>query len=66
MDTIYEVNLFVQREIEKEYRAWLETHIAEILALPGFMEARGFNVHQDEAGDEVAICVQYRLQSIGQ
>jgi len=64
MDTIYEVNLFVRREIEKDYRAWLELHIAEILALPGFVDAKSFDVHQDEAGDEVAICVQYRLQSM--
>ena len=64
MDTIYEVNLFVRREIEEDYRAWLEMHIAEILALPGFVDAQSFDVHQDEAGDEVAICVQYRLQSM--
>ncbi len=64
MDTIYEVNLFVRREIEKDYRAWLEMHIAEILALPGFLDAQSFDVHQDEAGDEVALCVQYRLQSM--
>ena len=35
MSIIYEVNVFVQRDIETEYRAWLTKHVAEILALPG-------------------------------
>lgn len=63
MDIIYEVNLFVERGIEADYRAWLEKHIAEILALPGFLDARSFDVEQDDGADTVAISVQYRLES---
>ncbi|MGH8108944.1 MAG: DUF4286 family protein [Arenimonas sp.] len=62
MSIIYEVNVFVQREIENDYRAWLEKHVAEILALPGFLDAQVFDVQQD-AGKDLAICMQYRLES---
>lgn len=33
---LYEVRVAVDNEIAEAYRAWLETHIREILALPGF------------------------------
>lgn len=63
MKLVYEVNLFVRHEIEKEYRAWLLEHIAEILALPGFVAAQSFDVLQDSDADSAAICVQYHLDS---
>ena len=63
MSVAYEVNLFVERGIEADYRAWLEKHIAEILALPGFLDAKSFDVQQDDSADTVAISVQYRLES---
>lgn len=63
MGVIYEVNIFVQRAAENEYRQWLAKHIAEILALPGFIDAQSFDVQQDSHADEVAICVHYRLES---
>lgn len=62
MSVIYEVNLFVEHGIESDYRAWLEKHIAEILALPGFLDAQSFDVQHDDART-AAICVQYRLTS---
>jgi antibiotic biosynthesis monooxygenase (ABM) superfamily enzyme len=63
MSIIYEVNLFVQRKIEAEYRAWLAEHIVEILALPGFIDAQCFDVQQEADAEIFTICVQYRLQS---
>jgi antibiotic biosynthesis monooxygenase (ABM) superfamily enzyme len=63
MTIIYEVNLFVERPIEADYRAWLKKHIAEILALPGFIGAENFDVPQETDTGHAAICVQYRLQS---
>jgi hypothetical protein len=63
MSIIYEVNVFVQRDIENEYRKWLAKHIAEILALPGFIDAQSFDVQQDDTANDVAICVHYRLES---
>ena len=63
MTITYEVNVFVQRDIETDCRAWLIKHIAEILALPGFIDAQCFDVQQDSNADDIAICVHYRLQS---
>jgi hypothetical protein len=63
MGIIYEVNVFVQHDIENQYREWLLKHIAEILALPGFIDAQCFDVQQDNSADDVAICVHYRLES---
>ena len=65
MSIIYEVNISLQREIETDYRGWLEKHIAEILALPGFIDAQSFDVQQVDGSDTIAICVQYRLESLG-
>lgn len=36
---IYEVNLTVDDEIEEAYGRWLHTHIAEVIALDGFLDA---------------------------
>lgn len=60
---IYEVNLWVDAAIADDYRAWLARHVDEMLALPGFVEARVFEVLEPapEQG-EVALCVQYRLR----
>ncbi len=41
---VYEVNVEVETEIAAAYRAWLHDHIAEILALPGFVDASAFEV----------------------
>jgi antibiotic biosynthesis monooxygenase (ABM) superfamily enzyme len=63
MSIIYEVNVFVQHDIENEYREWLVKHIAEILALPGFIDAQSFDVLQEGNAGTAAICVHYRLES---
>ena len=60
---LYEVTLRVQRAIAGEYRAWLDQHVREMLALPGFLDARVSR--QDEPppeGDEVVFCCHYRLR----
>ena len=60
---VYEVNLFVQRAIEAEYRVWLDAHVREILALPGFTAAEVFERHEPAAGaGEFVLCTQYRLR----
>lgn len=60
---VYEVNLFVRREREAAFRAWLPRHVTAILALPGFTGARILEREQPpaEAG-ELALCVQYELR----
>ena len=60
---VYEVNLFVQRAIEAEYRAWLDVHVREIVSLPGFLGAEVFERRDPPSADgELALCVQYRLR----
>ena len=60
---VYEVNLFVRREVEAEYRAWLDAHVREIVALDGFLGAELFERREPAAGaDELVLCTQYRLR----
>jgi hypothetical protein len=60
---IYEVNLFVQRAIEREYRDWLTVHMQELLALPGFVRVELFEVIDPApAADEFALCTRYHLR----
>lgn len=60
---VYEVNLVLDRDIADAYRAWLSTHVAEILGLPGFVDARILDVLEPAAdADHVALCVQYTLR----
>ena len=60
---VYEVNVLVRREIEADYRDWLDAHVREIVALPGFTGAEVFDRREPvAAADEVAICMQYRLR----
>ena len=62
MAVIYEVNVVVQRRLEASYRAWLDDHVSEIVALPGFTGASVSEVLDPApAPDEFAICMQYRL-----
>ena len=62
MAVIYEVELEVDRIIEAEYRAWLDAHIAEVLALPGFVAARRFERQEPPAtAGRFVICVHYEL-----
>ncbi len=56
----YEVNLEVDVGILDEYRDWLRAHIAEILALPGFVDARQFEVLDPlPSAGSIALCVHY-------
>ena len=60
---VYEVNLAIDRDIAAAYRAWLSTHAAEILRLPGFVDARILDVLEPAPdGTRVAMCVQYTLR----
>jgi len=60
---VYEVNLYPRASIEAEYRAWLDAHVAEIRALPGFLGAEVFERRDPAAPDgELALCVHYRLR----
>lgn len=63
MSLVYEVNLSVQRRIERDYRDWLDAHVREILELPGFLGAEVFERLEPAPNEgEFALCVQYRLR----
>jgi hypothetical protein len=63
MPIIYEVNVFIEKAIETEYRNWLAKHIDEILCLPGFIKAQCFEVETDTVSHEFSLCVHYYLDS---
>ena len=59
---IYEVNLAVEIAIEKEFKSWLNGHIAEMLRIDGF---RSSEIFEDEGNDQPVcrLVVQYRVSS---
>ena len=60
---VYEVNVFVKREVEAAYRDWLEGHVREIIALPGFTGAHVFErIEPPAPADELVLCMQYLLR----
>ena len=60
---IYEVNLEVDADIAGDYRRWLQEHVAQMLALPGFESARVFDVlDPPPAAGRTALCCHYRLR----
>lgn len=59
---VYEVNIAIDPEIEAGYRVWLQVHMRELLALPGFIGARVFDVLDPvDAAGWVGLCTQYTL-----
>ena len=60
---LYEVTLRVEPAIADDYRRWLHEHMREMLALPGFVDARLSEVSDPAPGDEATVfCCHYRLQ----
>jgi quinol monooxygenase YgiN len=53
---LYEVRIAVDRELSEAYRSWLEAHIHEILALPGFEYAE---LLREEGSAERAVFVTH-------
>ena len=59
---LYEVELAVEAGIAEAFRAWLPGHVAELLALPGFLSAELLAVEEPAPPPgEAALCVRYRL-----
>ena len=64
---VYEVNLTVDHDAADEYAAWLEQHVAEMLALDGFESAEWFedtDYHDAPGGGDAARrwTLHYRLR----
>lgn len=59
---VYEVTLQVDRDIVAAYLEWLHGHIAQIVALPGFVGAQLFDLVEDDAANlQRGFVVCYRL-----
>lgn len=41
---VYEVNLTVDAELEETYAQWLQKHVEQMLALPGFISATSYRI----------------------
>lgn len=59
MPVIYEVNLSVNPSIQSDFGQWLEIHIKEMLALPGFQSAQWWQVETES--ELIEWCVHYIL-----
>ena len=59
---VYEVTLAVDADVAEAYAAWLEPHIAEVVAAGGFEGAAWFDVIDPPADGRVHWCVQYRVR----
>ena len=59
---IYEVSISVNQDTISEFDEWLPGHIAEMLALPGFLKARTFTTDDDDRGRARRI-THYHLES---
>ncbi len=61
-ELVYEVNLEVEAAIAPAYRAWLDAHVCEMTALPGFLGARLYEVGEPCDDGALSLCVHYRLR----
>ena len=59
---IYEVSLSVEDGIADAYLDWLRRHIAEMLALPGFLSDTAREVLEPAEAGRRQWCVAYRLR----
>ncbi|AXK73386.1 DUF4286 family protein [Lysobacter sp. TY2-98] len=57
----YEVTADVDANIRAQYLEWLQAHVAEILALPGFTGADVDEVLDPDDADRLRVCMRYRL-----
>lgn len=58
---VYEVRVAIDPSIRDDYRTWIDGHVREILALPGFERAELLVEEAD--GDEPVFVVRYHLVS---
>jgi hypothetical protein len=62
----YEVNLKVQKPVEKDFENWLKGHINDVLAIDGFETATWHRVTQDDTtvSKETHWTVHYVLRDL--
>jgi hypothetical protein len=63
---VYEVNLEFDVAIAAAYRAWLDGHVRELLALPGFVSAQVHEVVDPlPTAGRLGLCVRYQVSDLG-
>jgi hypothetical protein len=62
---VYEVNLRIERAIVPDFAPWLQAHVAQMLALPGFTGAELFEEPAAADATHASWCCQYRLRDAG-
>ncbi|WP_454832493.1 DUF4286 family protein [Pseudoxanthomonas wuyuanensis] len=63
MEVIYEVSLEIDLALRDEYRPWLEQHVRQMLALPGFLGAEIQELSEPPPPPgRWCYCVPYRLR----
>jgi len=66
MMVVYEVNLEFDVAIAAAYREWLAAHVAEMLALPGFVSAQVHEVVDPlPTAGRLGLCVRYQMEDHG-
>lgn len=60
---IYEVQIDVPHAIVSEYRSWLLAHVHDLLALPGFVDARLSEIEPTAGEPTHSFVVHYHLSS---
>lgn len=60
---IYEVNLTVDIELEQSYAEWLQAHIRQMTALPGFIGADCYRINEPVPSGKACWTVHYQLAS---
>ena len=59
---LYEVTLRVAPGIADAVGDWLQAHVAEMVTLPGFLDARIARLREPAEADAVVFCCLYRLR----
>lgn len=60
---VYEVQLAMDATLRDEYLAWLRGHVAEMLALPGFLDAEILTrLDPPPPAGRWVVCARYRLR----
>lgn len=61
---IYEVNLSINPDIAEQFKDWLGPHVADILKLDGFTQARWFHrdpVDENSESETELLTIQYEV-----
>lgn len=61
---IYEVNHDVDKEIEKEYTVWLESHIQEMMGFEGFESIDWYKLANEDGQQMVCWSIHYHVRSM--